>query len=218
MLIAHLFLGQPGGDIGRFTAGVVQAALGNRRGRNFPTPDINLRGRRVHSAQLPGQGIDLIRGCQIAFGHQQAVSHRHLFHRFGVNSDLAAAMRRINSGYHAINAKAVGDEKVLHQGVDNRRWVGQSGRFDDDAADRLQLAAHATHEQFGQAARQVAAYRAADATGVEHDHVFIDFRDQMMVDRNTAELVDQHRRSRHFRLAEQMIEQSCLACPEKTSQ
>jgi hypothetical protein len=159
----------------------------------------------------------LLRRGQVALAKQQAVGHGDLLHRFGVLRQLLQGMRRINHGDHAIDAEAFGDEEVFHQRVDHRRRVGQPGGFDDDAADRLQLAAHAAHEQLGQAARQIAAHGATDTAGIEHDQVFIDFGDQMVVDRNTAELVDQHGRCSHFRLAEQVIEQGRLACTKKAS-
>jgi hypothetical protein len=127
-------------------------------------------------------------------------------------------VRRINHGHDAVDAEALGDEEVVHQRVDHRRRVGQPGRFDDDAADRLQLAPHAAHEQIGQAARQVAAHGAADAAGVEHDHVFVDLGDQMVVDGDLPNSLISTAALAISGWLQQMIEQRGLAGAEKAGE
>ena len=86
----------------------------------------------------------------------------------------------------------------------------------------IQLLQHelnrAAHEEITQHPHQVAAHRAAQATGFQQDEVFIDALDQEVVDGDGPELVHQHHRASHFGLAQQVIEQRGLPCSQEAGE
>ena len=178
----------------------------------------DLRCRRIDVTQAPGEFGDGSLFGQVGLAEEQAVGHRHLLDGLGVLRELAGAVRDIDHGDDAVDAETFGDEEVFHQRVDHRRRIGQTGRLDEHAADWRDLAVQAAQEEVGQAARQVAAHRAAEAAGVEHDQLFVDFGDQVMIHRDAAEFVDQYGRVGHLRLAEEVVEQRRFAGTEKTGE
>ena len=101
---------------------------------------------------------------------------------------------------------------------DDRCRVGDTRRLDDDAPERRDLGAFAPAEEVAQLVGQVAAQRAADAAVAEHDGALVDPPQQVVVDRDLAELVDDHRRLAHVRVREQTLQQRRLAAAEEAGQ
>ena len=178
----------------------------------------------VHRGQLGRRGIEgvqalgkAVRGriAEIGLGHDDAVGDRRLLDRFGVGVERSGAGGRIDRRDHRLEAKQVGDRRVGHQGVQDRRRVGQSGRFDDDALERRDRAGGAPCEEAPGGAHQIAAHGAAHAAAVEQDDLLVARLDQQMVEPDLAELVDDHGGARERRVAQQAREQRRLAAAEE---
>jgi hypothetical protein len=131
---------------------------------------------------------------------------------------LAIGVGDVDHSNDAVDAKTLGDEEILKQGVEHRRRISQTGRLDQHARKSRDLASPAAHEQVAQAARQVAARAAAQAARGEDDDVVVDLVDQMVIDGDFAELVDQHRRVGKRRLPQEMVEQGRLAGSEEAGE
>src|SRR5439155_1030633 len=71
-----------------------------------------------------------------------------------------------------------------------------------------------TSKKVAQLVGEVAAHRAADAAVAEHDRPLVHLPQEVVVDRNLAELVDDHRRLAHIRVGEQPREQRRLPAAE----
>ena len=129
--------------------------------------------------------------------------------------ELPGAMHGIDRRDYAVQPVARADQWIGHQGMDDRGGVGEPGRFDQCALELRHLAAHPAQEQVAQGRDQVAAYAAAQTSGIEQDDVFIDLAHQQMIDSDIAELVDENRGLAHARVGEQGVDQGRLAASEK---
>ena len=83
-------------------------------------------------------------------------------------------------------------DRLRQQCIGDRRRVGQSGGFDDDAAEMRDLAARPPRQQIAQRLLQIAAHRAAQAAVFKQQRAFRHALQQMMVEPDLAEFVDQH--------------------------
>ncbi len=111
------------------------------------------------------------------------------------------------------------DHRFHHQGVQDRRGVGESGRLDDYPVEPGFAPAREPPQRIAQSVGQVAANRATQATARHLDHHIIPTgRDQQMIESNFPELVDQHQRLPEFGLLDEMVQHGGLAAAEEPGQ
>ena len=154
----------------------------------------------------------------VALGDDDAVGHRRLLDRFAVPAELDVAIDPVDRRHHAVERVAVGDHPVGHQGMDDRRRVGQAGGLDHHPGERRDVALDALDEQLAQGAGEVVADGAAKAACVEQHRILVDPLDQMVVEPDLAELVDQYGRIRHLGMFQQSIDKGGFSAPQKTGQ
>ena len=208
-----------------------------------PTLDIDTLGRRVEEAEVEQQcRIDrtlgnpddrgawieqsepclerLLRGRlgEVGLGQQQAVRHRRLLYRLGLSVERAGPVDRIDRRHDAIQHVARRHNRLSHQGVQDRRRIGEPGGLDRHTGEERDLAFDPVDEQIGQGVDDVIAHRAAEAPAVEQHDVLARPLDEEMVETDLAELVDDDRGRGHVGLFQHMIEHGRLAAAEKTGQ
>jgi hypothetical protein len=89
-----------------------------------------LRRPGIEPGQLRRQALQRRTADLIALGDEQTVRHRHLLDRFGTGSQAGGhAEHGIHHRDHSVQAETLGDEEILHEGEENRRRIGQAGRF-----------------------------------------------------------------------------------------
>ena len=155
---------------------------------------------------------------EIGLGQQQAVRHRRLLYRLGLPVERAGTVDRVDRRHDAIQHVACRDDRLGHQGVQDRRRVGEAGGLNRDAGEERNLALDPVDEEVGQSVDDVVAHRAAQTTAVEQDDILARAFDQQMVKADFAKFVDDHRRRGHAGLLQHMIENGRLAAAEKTGQ
>ena len=121
----------------------------------------------------------------------------------------------VDGRHDRLDRVVVAQQRLADERRQHRRRVGQPGRLDHDPAERRELAARAAGEQVAQLVLEVAAQRAADAAAAEDDRALVDLAHEVMVDRDLAELVDEHRRLSHRGMREQRRDQGRLAAAEE---
>jgi hypothetical protein len=155
---------------------------------------------------------------EIALGQQEAVGHRGLLHRLGLLVEGEGAVDGIDRRYDAIEHVARRNDRIGHQGVQDRRGVRETGRLDRDAGEIRDLAFDPIDKQGGQGIDNIAADCAAEAAAVEQHDILARAFDEKMIEANLAELVNDNRCCRHARLFQHVIEYGRLAAAEKTGQ
>ena len=132
--------------------------------------------------------------------------------------ERAGAVDRIDRGDNAIERVSPHDGRVRHQGVKNRRGIGEAGRLDHHSGKARDPALGPVGKQLSQGFNQGAPRRAAEAAAVQQHNVLARPLDQQMVEADLAELVDDHRRRRHAGLLQHVVERSRLAAAEEAGQ
>ena len=107
--------------------------------------------------------------------------------------------------------------RMRHDGVQHRRWIGEAGRLDDDAAEFYAPIVEVAEKLF-QRGDEIAAHRAAEAAAGQQHHVAADVLDQQMIETDLAELVDQHGGVGERRVLQQPVEQRRLAGAEEAGE
>ncbi|MPN25598.1 hypothetical protein SDC9_173010 [bioreactor metagenome] len=103
--------------------------------------------------------------------------------------------------------------------MDDRCRVGQAGGFDQHAPELPLAAPREAPVNVAQGFDQITADGAAQATAAHlHHQVFGAVRDQQVVERHFAELVDDDQRVGHLRLAHQVVEHGGLAAAQEAGQ
>ena len=120
-------------------------------------------------------------------------------------------MHRVDQRHHAVEPEAEAEIGVARQQGQDRRRIGEPGRFDDDAADLGDAAIVEAAQQVLESDDQVAAHRAADAAGGQRDDVVLGPLDEKMVEADLAELVDDHRGLGEGVVLEETVEERRLA-------
>jgi hypothetical protein len=187
-------------------------------GFDGPLTHFDLGRARVGTRQPASDLSNLLGRRQITLGQQQPIGHGDLPDGLAVASQLTIGVRDVDRRDHGVNAKAVGNEEILEQGIKDWRRIGETAGLDEHARKSGDFTPQATHEQIAQAARQFAADAAAQATRSENDDVLVNLVDQIVVDGDLAELVDQHCGVGQRRLPQEMIEQRRFSGTEKAGQ
>ena len=107
------------------------------------------------------------------------------------------------------------DQRIVQQQLNDWRWIGKSGRLDQNPRKRRHFAAIAPGQKPAQRLLQIAAQRAADTAARENSDFPLDRLHQEMVERDLAKLIDDHGTVAHVGMAQQFVEQSRFAAAEK---
>ncbi len=97
----------------------------------------------------------------------------------------------------------------------DRCRIGQATGFDEHAIEIDDLAGTPLDEQLAQRLLQIGPHRAAQAAVGQQSHRLGGIGQQRVVDADLAELVHDHRRPVHIRMAQQSGEQRALAATQK---
>ena len=108
--------------------------------------------------------------------------------------------------------------RIGAQGEEDRCGVGKPGGFDHDPAKSPYFAGIAAVEEAAQGACEVLAHGAAQASPRQFQHAALDEIDEVMVDRDLAELVDDDSRIGESGRDERTPQQRCFATAEKPGQ
>ena len=155
---------------------------------------------------------------KIGLGHHEEVGERGLARRLGKALDRRGAGHRIDQGDDPRQSQRVVEHRIGAERVKDRRRVGEPGGFDDDAAERLDVASLAPIDQAAQGPRQILPNRAAEAPAGQFDDAPVDKIDEVMVDRDLADLVDDDRGVGKRGGGERAAQQRRFAAAEKTGQ
>ncbi len=114
--------------------------------------------------------------------------------------------------------QAMVEHRVGAQSIENRRRIGETGGFDYDPAKPSDLARLAPVEQAAQGSREILANGAAQAPARQLDDAAFDEIDEVMVDRDLADLVDDHGGVGERRRGQRAAKQGGFAAAEKPGQ
>ena len=173
--------------------------------------------RAVVEPVEPGRQFGAERG-QIGLADDEGVGEGHLPRRLGKAVDVARPRDRIDQGDDPSQMQAVVEHRIGAQGVEDRRRVGEAGGFDDDAAKGADVAVRTPVEQAAQGAGEILANRAAQAPAGQLDDAALYEVDEMMVDRDFADLVDDDGGVGERRRRQRAAQQRGFAAAEKTGQ
>src|SRR6266581_9285715 len=97
-------------------------------------------------------------------------------------------MPRIDDGHNRIKCGMTPQGLIKDKRLDHRRRIREPGGLDHDVIDPAPALQNARY-----GAREIATNRAADATVVKLENLFVRGDDELPVDTSFAELVDNHR-------------------------
>ena len=155
---------------------------------------------------------------EIRLGQDQSVGNRRLLDRFRLAIELIHGVDGVYRDDDPVQAIDVRKQRVLHQGLEDRRWIGQARGLDHDPPEVRDLALGPAFEQAAERVHQIAAHGAAEAAARQQYHVFPRSLDQEMIQADLAELVDHDCRVAELRPRQQVFEQGRLAAAEKAGQ
>jgi len=173
---------------------------------------------RIHATQPVTQRAEVLAGHQVRLGNEQPVGEAHLLLRLVV---LVELLRRVNGVHHRDDA--VQPEVLLHRLVHeerlgHRRRVREPRGLDDHAI-KAEAARRAPVREVPENADQVAAHLAADAAVVHLDDLLVlVLHEQLVVDAGLAEFVLDHRDAVAVLVAQDAVEQRCLAAAQEAGE
>ena len=130
-----------------------------------------------------------------------------------------ATVDGIDGGDDAVEPVLADQPGLGHQGVQDRRRIGQAGGFDHHAVELAPALPGIAPGRIAQRAGEVAADGAAQAAALQCHHLgLVGGAEQAVIEPDLAELVDDHQGAVHVGLADQTIEQGGLAAAEKAGQ
>jgi len=112
----------------------------------------------------------------IGLAQQNRIGERNLTNGLGMAIERGPSVQRIGNCSDSTERVVLRQIAIGHQGVQDRSWVGKARGLDDHAV--IRIAALAQIEQGGD---QVAADRAAEATGGEGEQGFVAAGDQFVI-------------------------------------
>ena len=155
---------------------------------------------------------------EIGLGDHQSVGERGLPPRLGEAVETVGAIYRVDEGDDPRQMQRVVEHRIGAQCEEDRGRVGEPGGFDHDPAKPPDFAGIAALEEAAQGAREVLAHRAAQASPRQFQHTALDEIDEVMVDRDLAELVDDDSRIGEGGRDERTPQQRRFATAEKPGQ
>ncbi len=205
-------------------AGSPGAGTGGARPCNLKQHRARVAGRGRHDPRgtvvdpvEPARQIGAERG-EIGLADDQGIGERHLSRRLGEAPDRVGAGRSVDDRDDSGQMQGMVERRVGAQRVKDRRRIGEAGGFDDQPAERADLPRSAPVEQAAQGTRQILAHGAAQAAARQFDNAAFDEIDQVMVDRDLADLVDDDGGVGERRRRQRAAQQGGLAAAEKTGQ
>ena len=148
--------------------------------------------------------LALAPGEKVELGQHDPVGDRHLLHRFGMGVERRHAVDAVDDGDDAFEPAAREKLGLAHDGVQHRRGIGEAGRLDDDAVERLERRPASRRSRrssiVSMRSPRMVQHRQPDAISTMFSS---DRLDEQMVDADLAELVDDDRGIREHRILEQ---------------
>ena len=178
-------------------------------------PDLDLPRGGVDPRQPARELGELLGLHEIGLGDQEPIGHRSLLRGLRLPVQLGDAVDGVDRRDEPVDAVLRLHHRIREQRREDRRGIRQPGRLDRDALVAGDLAARAAGLEVAQLVGEVGADRAADAARGHHDGALVDAREQVVVERDLAELVDQHRRLTERGIGQQLPQQRGLAAPEE---
>jgi hypothetical protein len=107
-------------------------------------------------------------------------------------------------------------ECIIHQRVQNRRWISKTRRLDKHPVEAINFTAFTSLEKVLQRVNEIAAHRATQAAAAEKDYIITGGFHQVVIQPDFPEFIDDDGRVAHFRPMEDVRKKRCLAASEKT--
>ena len=177
--------------------------------------DDDLPRARVDAREPPAQLGELFRLDEVGLGQQEPIRHGRLLGRLRLAPQLRDAVDGVDGRDDPVDAVLGLDHRIGEQRREDRRGIREAGRLDRDALVARDLPARAPCLEVAQLVGQVGADGAADAARCQHDGALVDAREQVMVERDLAELVHEHGGLAHLRVAQQLAQERRLAAAEE---
>ena len=127
---------------------------------------------------------------QIRLGDHQNIGERGLPRRLGKTVEALRAIDGVDQRDDARQMQGMIEHRVGAEREQDRRRVGKASGFDDDPPKPPDLACLAPVKQGAQGARKILTDGAAQATARQFEHAPLDEIDEVVVDRDLADLVD----------------------------
>jgi len=174
------------------------------------------RRARIECAEPRQQRAGRLRAGNIGLSQHQPVGNSRLPDSLRLRIQRGSTVRGVHQRHHAIEAEAARGDGIDHQCLQDGRGISEASRLDNDAPAGL-ARLDPRREPF-QRAQQIAAHRAADATGIEQHGVAVEPLDQQVIEPDFAKLIDQHGCVGQVRMLEQPVEKRRLASAEKAGE
>ena len=165
-----------------------------------------LRCRKQHRGRIArggaddalGAGIERVEALaqriaerrEVGLRDHQRVGDRGLPRRLGEAGERVGPGNGIDQRHDAREAQPLVEHRVGAEREQDRAGIGQPAGLDDDAAETADVAGVAPFDQAAQRLGQILAHRAAQAAAGQLQHLTFDEIDEVMVDRDLADLVD----------------------------
>jgi hypothetical protein len=165
--------------------------------------------------------------AKIRLGEHNKVRKRHLLHASEVplhrffdrgHVDCADDAGQLKASCHNMIAVPGRWNPTRCDLIDDRRGIGEPGRLDDHTLERRDGVAFQSVVEFEQRRSDVAGGGAAKATRRCHHQFAIVHVNEVVIDRDIAELVDDHGAIRKCIAPQQLIEQSGFPSAQKARQ
>ena len=128
------------------------------------------------------------------------------------------AVDRIDQRHHALQTVTQVEIGMAEHRLQHRRGIGQPCGFDHHSGESRNPAIVDIAQQVFERRDQFAAHRAAQAARRQQNGVLVLDLDKQMIKADRAELVDDHRRTRHRGIVQQAVEQGGFARAQKSGQ
>ncbi len=155
---------------------------------------------------------------EVGLGDHQRIGERGLPPRLGEAVETVGAIHRVDESDDPRQMQRVVEHRIGAQCEEDRSGVGKPGGFDHDPPKPPDFAGIAALEEAAQGARKVLAHRTAQASPRQFQHTTLDEIDEVMVDRDLAELVDDDSRIGEGGRDERAPQQRRFATAEKPGQ
>ena len=155
---------------------------------------------------------------QIALGDEDMIGQRDLAHRLDVIVERPRAVYGIDRRDDGADAIQPGQRRVRQESLDQRRRIGEPGRFDDDVIETRNLVRLARVIKIVERGDEIAEHGAAQAAVFQHHDGVVAARGEHVIETDFAEFVDHDGGVRHRRIAHRAVEQRRLAAAEKAGE
>ncbi len=151
----------------------------------------------------------------VGLGDENTVGDGGLFDRFELPVEGFLSIYGIDRRDHAVEAEIIGYELIRHQSVQDGRGISETRSLDQYPLEGRHILAQAQHHQVAQRVHQVTAYRAAQAAGIQKNHVLVAADGQLVVQPDLAEFVDDDGGFLHRWVVQHMVQHGRLAAAQE---